>query len=102
MDTNTGNFVPVAPDPDAFVVNIGDMLSRWTKDHFKSATHRVVNRTNGDRYSAPLFFDGNLSAKLSPFDGTDPVGDQGLTVEQYLSKRFKETFISLGAAEEKK
>ena len=28
---------------DGVVVNIGDLLQRWTNDYFKSTKHRVVN-----------------------------------------------------------
>lgn len=41
--TRGGQWVDVQTDPDAFVVNIGDLLMRWTNDRWVSNTHRVVN-----------------------------------------------------------
>lgn len=82
----------MAPNPDAYVVNIGDMLSIWTKGIYKSATHRVINRSGSDRYSVPFFFDGNAEVKLSPFDGSEPVGGRVITVEEHLLERLGTTY----------
>lgn len=76
------------PNPDAYVVNIGDMLSMWTKSIYKSAMHRVINKSNSDRYSVPFFFDGNAEVKLKPFDGSEPAGGRVVTVEQHLLERL--------------
>lgn len=54
----------VEPVEDAFIVNIGDMLARWTNDVFKSTVHRVVNTHGKERYSIPFFFDSNFDAKI--------------------------------------
>lgn len=88
----TGDWVGVAPNPEAYVVNIGDMLSLWTKGFYRSNVHRVINRSNRDRYSFPFFFDGNADVKLVPFDGSEPVQGRVVTVEQHMLERFGTTY----------
>lgn len=43
VQTRAGQWIAVETDPDTFVVNIGDLLMRWTNDRWVSNTHRVVN-----------------------------------------------------------
>jgi isopenicillin N synthase-like dioxygenase len=88
----TGEWVGVEPNPAAYVVNIGDMLSLWTKGFYRSNVHRVINRSNRDRYSFPFFFDGNADVKLVPFDGSEPVQGRVVTVEEHMLERFGTTY----------
>jgi isopenicillin N synthase-like dioxygenase len=47
-----------APQIDgAFLVNSGQMLNRWSNERFRATPHRVVNRSGGERYAIPFFFD---------------------------------------------
>jgi len=46
--TRDGRWVDVATTPARFVVNIGDLLMRWTNDRWLSNLHRVVNPPPGD------------------------------------------------------
>ncbi|ERF75875.1 hypothetical protein EPUS_01241 [Endocarpon pusillum Z07020] len=93
LDTNSNEFVPIAPNPDAYVVNVGSMLSKWTRNEYKSSVHRVINRNPGDRYSVVFFFDGNLDCRLSPLDGQgEKEGEEVLTVEGHMLKRMRESY----------
>ena len=44
---------------DAFVVNGGDILHRWTNERFLSTPHRVRNVSGVLRYAIPFFCDPN-------------------------------------------
>lgn len=92
LDRDIGSWVGVEPRADAYVVNIGDMLSLWTKGFYRSTVHRVINTSGTDRYSFPFFFDGNADVRLVPFDGSEPVGGRVLTVEEHMLERFGTTY----------
>ncbi|MCV6597370.1 MAG: hypothetical protein OIF40_09850 [Mangrovicoccus sp.] len=38
-----GQWQEAAVVPDSFVINVGDLLARWTNDRWKSTLHRVTN-----------------------------------------------------------
>ncbi|KAI7786017.1 2og-fe oxygenase family [Diaporthe eres] len=96
QDPHTQSWHAVAPNPDAYVVNIGDMLALWTKGIYRSAVHRVINSSGGHRYSVPFFFDGNAEAQLRPFDGSEPVGGRVVTVEEHMLQRLDASYRSGG------
>jgi len=41
--TRNGDWMAVPPVDGGFVVNIGDLMQRWTNDRWMSTVHRVVN-----------------------------------------------------------
>jgi isopenicillin N synthase-like dioxygenase len=51
--TRAGDWVDVHTAPTQFVVNIGDLLMRWTNDRWLSNLHRVVNPPAIHDSSAP-------------------------------------------------
>lgn len=61
-----GEWIAATPIPGAIVINIGDMLMRWTNDEFVSTPHRVINRSGRERVSFPFFFGANHDCIVEP------------------------------------
>lgn len=63
-----GDWIPAPPIPGSVVVNVADMLARWTNDRWQSTPHRVKNLSGRDRYSCPYFFDMDLDCMVACLD----------------------------------
>ena len=64
-----GEWVKADPVPGALVVNIGDMMERWSRGRWKSTRHRVVHRGKGYRVSVPFFFEPEWEARVPGKEG---------------------------------
>jgi isopenicillin N synthase-like dioxygenase len=65
--TRAGQWIDVTTRPTVLVVNIGDLLMRWTNDRWLSNLHRVVNPPAGDggaRLSIAFFNHPNYDALI--------------------------------------
>ena len=67
--TPDGAWTHVPPIPGAFVINIGDLMARWTNDRWVSTLHRVVNPSperggNLRRQSMAFFHQPNWAAEI--------------------------------------
>ncbi|MBV8534924.1 MAG: isopenicillin N synthase family oxygenase [Alphaproteobacteria bacterium] len=68
--TKSGEWIDVRPVAGAYVINIGDLMARWTNDRWRSTLHRVVNpprdaRGPTRRLSLVLFTGPNDDAVIS-------------------------------------
>nr|XP_009782598.1 PREDICTED: thebaine 6-O-demethylase-like [Nicotiana sylvestris] len=61
-----GAWIPITPLPNAFVVNIADMLEILTNGIYKSVEHRPVFNPNKERLSVATFFEPRSDVNLSP------------------------------------
>ena len=66
--TKKNEWVPVTSLPEQIVVNVGDMLQRFTNNKLRSTTHRVVNPSrelwHTSRFSIPFFLHPKSSMSL--------------------------------------
>ena len=56
----------VEPRKNQFIVNVGDMLERWTNGDYLSNVHRVFNPSGRERLSIAFFFEPNVDALVRP------------------------------------
>lgn len=56
LGSTTGEEADVPPRKDAFVINMGDIMSRITDDQYKSSLHRILNKITEERYGIVYFF----------------------------------------------
>lgn len=93
-----GKWIPVKNNPDALVVNVGDMLERYTNGVLKSTIHRVVNpakeKLGTSRFSIPFFMHGNPDMQLNCLKECvlkdRPKAYDDIDVEGFLMQRLRE------------
>jgi isopenicillin N synthase-like dioxygenase len=94
-----GNWRAVPYMPDAFVINIGDMMQRWTNERWTSNMHRVVSppdsaRQTGARQSLAFFLHPNFDAIVDAIPGTVPQGAAAIhppiLAGQYMREKEEE------------
>lgn len=73
-----GGWHDVSPAPGALLVNLGDLMARWTNERWLSTLHRVkppvVDGTIERRRSAAFFHDGNPDAVITAIPTCVPAG----------------------------
>ncbi|KAI5616514.1 hypothetical protein C0J50_23938, partial [Silurus asotus] len=88
-----GEFISVPSIPGTVLINIADLMQRWTSDVFVSAAHRVLLPPVGDsstRQSMVFFVQPDDDALITCCDGSNkypPVKSL-----EYLLSRFSETY----------
>ncbi|KAJ3391800.1 hypothetical protein HDU84_005362 [Entophlyctis sp. JEL0112] len=103
-DRVTGKFVRATPVPGTILVNVGDLLQRWTNDYLVSTEHRVVKPdiVDGDgqfpsRYSIAFFCDPNFDAEISTIEkfvtAENPHKYPSVNAGSYLVSRLSSTYV---------
>ena len=96
--TKQNEWVGVTSLPDQIVVNVGDMLQRFTNNKLCSTTHRVVNPArelwHTSRFSIPFFLHPKSSMSLRCLDtcinDAHPKVYDDATAGEYLDERLRE------------
>ncbi|KAJ6423813.1 hypothetical protein OIU84_024730 [Salix udensis] len=62
----SGRWIPVDPLPNAFVLNIGDMLEIVTNGIYRSTEHRAAVNSVKERLSIGTFYSPSLDGEMGP------------------------------------
>ena len=87
-------WVTVPIIPNSFIINIGDLMQRWTNDQWRSSYHRVTNPPRGTdletrRQSLIFFFHPNYDVVIEPLPGiTDDRKYPSVTARQHLIEKI--------------
>jgi len=93
-----GDWVAAPPIPGTLVVNVGDLLARWTAGRYRSTPHRVVNSSGRERLSLVLAFDPEPETVIDartvlPADAPELAqAAEPITCGDYLVWRFARSF----------
>lgn len=81
-EPKTDAWIDIPSTPGALVINIGDLMARWTNDRWTSTLHRVINPDVGSlksnrRQSMPFFHNANFSQVIDCLPGCEgPNGEK--------------------------
>jgi isopenicillin N synthase-like dioxygenase len=95
VQDTSGRWVHAPPIPATLVVNVADLLARWTDGAYTSTPHRVVNSSGKERLSLVLAYDPNPETIIDSRDvfGADhPASTPPTTCGDYLVWRFGKAF----------
>lgn len=96
--TKQNEWVRVTSLPEQIVVNVGDMLQRFTNNKLRSTTHRVINPPkelwHTSRFSMPFFLhprsEMSLACLENCIDEDHPKVYPDATAGEYLDERLRE------------
>lgn len=97
-DQATASWIHADPIDGTYIVNLGDLIARWTNDVYRSTLHRVVNTSGRDRYSVPFFFHGNPNYVVRCLPSCCEPGQQPkyppATVRQHFEERYRQSYAA--------
>lgn len=95
VQNSQGNWVDAPPIDGTLIVNVADLLHRWTEGAYKSTPHRVINNSGKERLSLVLAFDPNPETVIDACEIFGPAHkpkEEAITCGDYLIWRFNKAF----------
>lgn len=90
-------WIRASPVPGTFVVNLGDLMQRWTNGVYRSNMHRVRNNSSSeDRYSIPFFYsprpDSRIECLPTCTDAEHPPKFAPCTAAEHTYEMFRRSY----------
>lgn len=93
-----GDWIACPPVAGGFVVNLGDMIPRWTNNRYRSTPHRVTNRNAARRlrHSIPFFFSPTYDARIECVPTCIGAGEtpawEPCTAGEHMTEMYRKTY----------
>ena len=85
-----GAWIDVPSLPGTFVINLGDMLQRWTNGRFVSTPHEVNHDLAVSRTSLAFFVYPNIDAVFTPLEGP---ANERISVRDMMMRNFDSIWV---------
>ena len=99
LPTDEDIWLPVEPLEGSLVINVGNILMRWSNYKYRSSIHRVITTERSDyeeRYSIIYFINPNDDTFVRPLPGTEESNEEPkfipFLVEEYISCKLTQLF----------
>jgi len=97
-----GDWLCALPVAGTFIVNLGDLMARWTNDRYHSTPHRVFNRPDArGRHSIALFYGPDAGARIACLPSCRRAGEAPryppITAGAYMAERWRAAYGTDGA-----
>jgi len=95
-----GDWVAVPPVAGSYVINVGELMRRWTNGRFRATVHRVIHTRNNSRLSMPLFCNPDFRTVVDPRQlgiGEEEARFAPVQSGEFLVSRFRATRKMWGA-----
>ena len=92
VQTKEGKWIDVPKLEGSFVVNVGDMLARYTNGLLRSTPHRVINKSGKERFSCPFFFDPHTNSVVQPLKGTGKPKFPPINFGEFLREELEASY----------
>jgi isopenicillin N synthase-like dioxygenase len=92
-----GEWIQAAPVAGSFVLNLGDLMQRWTNGLYRSNMHRVKNISSSrDRYSIAFFYsprpDSRIECLPTCTDAEHPPKFASCTAAEHVHEMFRRSY----------
>lgn len=94
VQDTVGRWHDVVPEPEAIVINTGDLMERWTNGRFRSTPHRVQPMVGAeDRLSIAMFVDPDSATSVAALESCLIAGESArypvVTAGEHIQERIK-------------
>ena len=90
-------WIDAPPIDGTFLINIGDMMERWSNGLFVSTIHRVINKAQTDRYSSVFFAAPNYHAVVECLPNCsseeNPPKFSPVSAGEYIVSRYEAVLV---------
>ena len=95
--TRDGRWIEATPVPGTFVINLGDLMQRWTNDLYRSNMHRVKNNSaQVNRHSVPFFYSPRPTSVIEALptcrDEGRPARYATCTAREHRNEMFRRSY----------
>ncbi len=94
---SAGEWIDAPPIEGTFLINVGDMMERWSNGLFVSTIHRVINLSESERFSSVFFAAPDYHAMIECLPGccseSTPSKYDPICAGDYIVSRYEAVLV---------